>query len=1307
MDSSPRCPFAFQTEPSKDSPVKKVSFKEFLIQRQSGHKSSLPTVVQTKNRRWEKQLSSLLQPEVFSFRQAQLNQQIPLNEIVKVARITHTTTNNDQEQEFKKIKSESISIPLLNIPITPTNGFFKFQPQHRMRKTGMYSLRNCNEQLEQINRKQKSNVNNFSLPQLTQEEIITQFFQTKFQKSNENDELQHKPIGSSARLDYEANILFTKITSDYTLYQKYKGRHIKHLKEVYRSLLGVGYDKEIMMDPGRLKSIHSQLNIKNDQFLRFKYLFINQFLEMETPLDLFFKGCHKIESFKPLVLNKPLDFEIYGQDVGIKKITESMYDKIFKDYTLSPYFILIDKETQAKKFSRLFAQLIDHTDSPNYTLEILRERHVQYNLTLVQFANFKFYLSMTLQQQQIGFKHIRQLLRKMDTYKYAILNKESLQETINAFGYREFIDGLVKQCQTEPILYELFNKRGKHRFTAHCENMIHFFFRDNVKSITDQDIEQIHKCNSIISEKAFLKVKEHTFQTLLKITKDALIISDFEEDWEEITPFILNRSKKQIVKQLGGQTFISNLASTLAFEMQQRPQLNKVFEDNDTCVAQNLRCKLNLMLYGIHFYKKTELEVLHKRLKISEQVYFEFQQATKHILENFPKLQWLNRVLEDYKKHINTQSQLKQVHLRSLQNYYQLIENKSYQSQINENLSRLLEALYTIITIVDNQKISNWLKIYDMYKIIILLNMPQACRSQGMIAIQTQQQDSEINNHRFKQIIDSPSYKNSNHLISYEKSSFSQHFRITSQRSSPQQKKVNLIRNHQLLVDVVKGSDKIKNDLCCPHSPQLQKSQQQIISGYLKDLARKRRVVQKPQGIDARLDFETELIYSALTQDGDLAKKFYNKTGSHVKQIFRSILATGYDQQIYLDLNRIRSIHLGLNLKSFHFFRFKYHFMNRFMQMGIPVEQLFKCCERIENVRPYILNEKMEYDVYGGQDGIELCANQMYAKIFADITLEYYFVGIDRATQASKFAKLFFQLIYHMDSPNYTNEVLRERHVKYELTNVQLTNFKFYLALTLQELQVPFKYASALLRRMDIYKYAVINKNSLQDYICNYGYNLFIEQFVKSCLEEPVLYDLIQRRGKAKFTGHCENIFHYFFRYNVKAITLDDLEEIHYHKTIITEKIFMKLKEKAMVEVGKLTDDRIVLEDFDEDWDEIKPLILSDPRMSYLKIKDRDVLINELAYNLENEFYSRQLNVIYETEEINMMRNIKSKLNLLVYTIKFFKRTDLEVIHRRFRISESQYFDFQQSFRSLLEKVPELHYIHGLLEEYKKYIVSD
>ena len=49
-----------------------------------------------------------------------------------------------------------------------------------------------------------------------------------------------------------------------------------------------------------------------------------------------------------------------------------------------------------------------------------------------------------------------------------------------------------------------------------------------------------------------MKFKEHFFAAVQKVAKDFLIATDFEEDWEEITPFIMNRSKKQIVKGLGG-----------------------------------------------------------------------------------------------------------------------------------------------------------------------------------------------------------------------------------------------------------------------------------------------------------------------------------------------------------------------------------------------------------------------------------------------------------------------------------------------------------------------------------------------------------------------------------------------------------------------------------------------------------------------------------------------------------------------------------------------------------------------------------
>ena len=63
---------------------------------------------------------------------------------------------------------------------------------------------------------------------------------------------------------------------------------------------------------------------------------------METPVEMLFKGCHKLENFKPLILNQKSDFEIFGGEKGINEVATLMYEKIFKDYTLSPYFRAIE-----------------------------------------------------------------------------------------------------------------------------------------------------------------------------------------------------------------------------------------------------------------------------------------------------------------------------------------------------------------------------------------------------------------------------------------------------------------------------------------------------------------------------------------------------------------------------------------------------------------------------------------------------------------------------------------------------------------------------------------------------------------------------------------------------------------------------------------------------------------------------------------------------------------------------------------------------------------------------------------------------
>ncbi|CAD8195426.1 unnamed protein product [Paramecium octaurelia] len=661
LSTTPRCPIKFPTEHMKQD-SKSMTFRDFIQMQSTKDDMRFQNTrrlsplqgspINSKKERWEKQLNTLLrsdqQNELLIKHSSQC--QIALKDFVSKSKNFRSQQQSPAKTAYQRLLiGDSQDIVLPNSPV-----HFKFTPiSTKTKVSGFAGLRNVQDQLEQL-KKPKIHSSHRELKQqpMTQTEIISKFFETKFQRIIKT---QIKQYGCNELLDQHSETLYSRIIQDRQLKVKFQGKSLKYLKDIYKSILGIGYTQEILLDPFRMRSIHAPLFIKKEQFIRFKYLFINQFMDMETPVELLFKGCYKLENFKPLILNEKSDFEIFGGEFGINEIAKITYEKIFKDYTLSPYFKAIELEEQAVKFAKLFAQLIDHTESPNYTLEVLRERHVKYKLTHVQLANFKFYLSTTLQKLGIRFKHIRILLRKMDTYKFAILNKQSLQECIvsSPGGYREFIDSFVRLCTSEPILFDLVQKRGKQRFTAHCENVFHYFFRDNVKSITDSDIESIHKNKTIISEKVFKKFKEKAMQAVSKVTNDPILLSDFEEDWEEITPILLNRPRKTTIKQLGGQHVINRIASKLENEIMQRPLLYKVFEDNESSVGQNLKCKLNLILYGLHFYKRTDIEVLHKRLRIREQPYFEFQQAMKIVMQDEPqKLQFILDVIDDYKKHI-------------------------------------------------------------------------------------------------------------------------------------------------------------------------------------------------------------------------------------------------------------------------------------------------------------------------------------------------------------------------------------------------------------------------------------------------------------------------------------------------------------------------------------------------------------------------------------------------------------------------------------------------------------------------------
>lgn len=72
-----------------------------------------------------------------------------------------------------------------------------------------------------------------------------------------------------------------------------------------------------------------------------------------------------------------------------------------------------------------------------------------------------------------------------------------------------------------------------------------------------------------------------------------------------------------------------------------------------------------------------------------------------------------------------------------------------------------------------------------------------------------------------------------------------------------------------------------------------------------------------------------------------------------------------------------------------------------------------------------------------------------------------------------------------------------------------------------------------------------------------------------------------------------------------------------------------------------------------------------------------------------------------------MQRSLICKLNLLLYGCRFYKKSDLELLHRRFKISDQQYNEFSLSIRTILEPYPQFHFVADQLNDYKAYIVCE
>lgn len=78
----------------------------------------------------------------------------------------------------------------------------------------------------------------------------------------------------------------------------------------------------------------------------------------------------------------------------------------------------------------------------------------------------------------------------------------------------------------------------------------------------------------------------------------------------------------------------------------------------------------------------------------------------------------------------------------------------------------------------------------------------------------------------------------------------------------------------------------------------------------------------------------------------------------------------------------------------------------------------------------------------------------------------------------------------------FTQQSVREAHAQFGLTTAHFTNFKLHFSHSLERHKVGYSTRRKLLKTLEIYKYDVMNRDSLKLLVEQYGFEKFLEAFI-------------------------------------------------------------------------------------------------------------------------------------------------------------------------------------------------------------------
>ncbi|CAD8138468.1 unnamed protein product [Paramecium pentaurelia] len=420
---------------------------------------------------------------------------------------------------------------------------------------------------------------------------------------------------------------------------------VHEMKGVVKALIDLSNGNKLPYHFESLKQLHLNLNITDEMFNRFKYLYIKKLIDMKIGMEVIFKCAQTVEYYRGAIICNSRS--VQNVKDSIRTIAKNMYAQIFEDFSLSPLFKGTKQEEQAIKFSRIFGFILGSSESTNYVMDSMRDFHKAFRINSVQYSVFKYYLSGAL-SKHTEKEVVWYILEQTDAYKAAVIDQDSIKDLVyKQFGIDNFCSEFIKLCQIDPYINKNFiHKVGYDQFVQHTKYFLHYAFNKQNNCFTLEDLSQLH-CQHQINIQLYQSIKDKLLNLLVRLNPQRVIFQDFEEEFDIILPYIINQ---RLPCDIVGQKRLCELVPLISDELQSNVEIKNVFDSNDANIAKTILKKFEYLLSGRKYFKRSDIQAIHSRLKISEAVFEEFIYIIEKVIQQYDNsLLWMIEAIKEWK----------------------------------------------------------------------------------------------------------------------------------------------------------------------------------------------------------------------------------------------------------------------------------------------------------------------------------------------------------------------------------------------------------------------------------------------------------------------------------------------------------------------------------------------------------------------------------------------------------------------------------------------------------------------------------